>query len=89
MTLIFFLVVLTLPAVCIYQSHILDQEPTDEKCIEQLNLVLINLDHVYHGASFFTNTIIVLVWCMYNGILYNHGWNCVVKKDTRGGNHDQ
>ena len=57
---IFFLVALTLPAVCIYRSHILDQEPTDEKCSELLSSVLINLDHVYHGLSFITNTVIVL-----------------------------
>ena len=58
---IFFLVALTLPAVCIYRSHILDQEPTDENCTELLDSVLINLDHFYHGFSFFTNIIIVLV----------------------------
>ena len=56
----FILVALTLPAVCIYRSHILDQEPSDEICSELLNSVLIHLDHVYHGLSFITNNIIVL-----------------------------
>ena len=58
---IFVLVALILPPICIYRSYEIDEEPTDEQCSEMLASVLVNLDHVYHGASFITNIIIVLV----------------------------
>ena len=53
---IFVLVALILPPICIYQSYEIDKDPTDEQCSEMLASVLINLDHVYHGASFITIT---------------------------------
>ena len=37
---------------------------TDKKCTELVESVLISLDYIYHGLSFITNIIIMLVRCL-------------------------
>ena len=62
----FFMVALVLPSISINQSHKLDEESmaTNKKCTELVESVLISLDYIYHGLSFITNIIIVLVRCL-------------------------
>lgn len=62
--LIFFLVALTIPSLCIYRSYIINGIPKYEKCHKALNKVALSLTIVYHSVSIFTNIVVWLERCM-------------------------